>query len=204
MSKPLLIGITGGIGSGKSTVSRFFEVLGIPVYYSDDRAKRLMVTDQHLVAQIKSAFGAESYFEDGSLNRVYLASSVFSNEEKLKTLNGFVHPAVGRDFETWVNENANQAYVLKEAALLFETGIYQQLDKTICVMAQKELRIERVLLRDAHRSKQEVEDIIAKQISDGQRKKLSDFLIDNNGSELLIPQVLKIHQELLNLFGQGV
>lgn len=204
MSKPLLIGITGGIGSGKSTVSRFFEILGIPVYYSDDRAKQLMVTDQQLVAQIKSAFGADSYFDDGSLNRAYLASSVFSNEENLHHLNGFVHPAVGRDFEAWVEENINEVYVLKEAALLFETGIYQKLDKTICVMARRELRIERVLLRDAQRSKQQVEDIISKQNSDAQRKKLADFLIDNNGNELLIPQVLKIHKALLNLFDQGV
>lgn len=204
MSKPLLIGITGGIGSGKSIVSRFFQVLGTPIYYSDDRAKHLMVADKELVAQIVAAFGAESYFKDGSLNRAYLASAVFSNEEKLKVLNSFVHPAVGRDFDLWVKDNSDSPYLLKEAALLFETGIYQQLDKTICVIARKELRIERVLLRDAHRSKQEVEDIIARQISDGQRKKLADYLIDNDGAHLLIPQVLDIHQELLDLFGQSV
>ena len=99
MSKPLLIGITGGIGSGKSTISRFFEVLGVPVYNSDDRGKYLMVNDEQLMNQIKSTFGGQSYFDDGGLNRAYLASEVFSNEEKLKTLNSYVHPAVGRDFE---------------------------------------------------------------------------------------------------------
>jgi len=204
MSRPLLIGITGGIGSGKSTISRFFEVLGVPVYYSDDRGKYLMVHDDSLIAQIKSTFGDQSYFDDGRLNRAYLASEVFSNEKKLTTLNGFVHPAVGRDFENWVEKNAGEPYLLKEAALLFEAGIYQQLDKTICVMASRRLRIERVLLRDEQRSKQEIEDIMAKQVSDGQRKKLADFLVDNDGNELLIPQVLKIHQQLLNLARQAV
>lgn len=204
MSKPLLIGITGGIGSGKSTISRFFEVLGVPVYNSDDRGKYLMVNDEQLMNQVKSTFGGQSYFDDGSLNRAYLASEVFSNEEKLQKLNSFVHPAVGRDFENWAEGNMHEPYVLKEAALLFEAGIYKQLDKTICVMASKSLRMERVFLRDEQRSQEEIENIIERQISDGQRKKLADYLVDNNGTELLIPQVLKIHQELLNLAGQAV
>ena len=198
-NSPLLVGITGGIGSGKSTVSRFFTVLGIPVYNSDDRGKYLMIHDSGLIKNIKEAFGQESYFEDGSLNRTYLASEVFNNEEKLALLNSFVHPAVGNDFKKWIEMNSEAPYLLKESALLFETGIYQELNKNISVMAPKAMRIERVVLRDDHRSIQQIEDIIDKQSSDNQRRKLSDFLINNDGSELLIPQVLKIHQEILGL-----
>lgn len=202
MSKPLLVGITGGIGSGKSTISQFFKILGIPVYNSDDNGKRVMVEDAQLIDNVKSEFGEESYFEDGGLNRSYLASEVFSNEERLKILNGLVHPAVGRDFKNWIARHQNSPYLLKEAALLFETGIYQELDKTISVMAPNSIRMGRVLLRDEQRSRQQIEDIMAKQVSDNQRKKLSDYLIDNSGAELLIPQVLKIHQSLLSLFSE--
>ncbi|NVJ48075.1 MAG: dephospho-CoA kinase, partial [Cytophagia bacterium] len=147
-------------------------------------------------------FGEESYFEDGGLNRSYLASEVFSNEERLKILNGLVHPAVGRDFKNWIARHQNSPYLLKEAALLFETGIYQELDKTISVIAPNSIRMGRVLLRDEQRSRQQIEDIMAKQVSDNQRKKLSDYLIDNSGVELLIPQVLKIHQSLLSLLSE--
>lgn len=202
MSKPLLVGITGGIGSGKSTVSQFFQILGIPVYNSDDNGKRLMVEDDQLIAGVKAEFGVQSYFEDGGLNRSYLASEVFSNEERLKVLNSLVHPAVGRDFKNWVANQQGSPYLLKEAALLFETGIYQELDKTISVMAPTSIRTERVLLRDEQRSRQQIEDIMTKQVSDAPRKKLSDYLIDNGGAELLIPQVLKIHQSLLGLFSE--
>lgn len=199
MSKPLLVGITGGIGSGKSIVSKFFHVLGVPIYNSDDRGKYLMTEDDQLVEQVKSAFGSQSYFEDGSLNRSYLAAEVFPNQEKLQTLNDLVHPAVGRDFENWVNLNFDHPYLMKEAALLFETGIYKQLDKVICVMAPEEVRLDRVLLRDTQRSLEQIEDIMNRQVSDSKRKKLSDSLINNDGTELLIPQVLKLHQDFLNL-----
>lgn len=199
MISPLLVGITGGIGSGKSTASKIFEILGIPVYYADDRGKLLMTEDQSLVASIRETFGPRSYFEDGTLNRAYLASEVFSNEERLAILNSLVHPAVAKDFEIWAKKYSQTPYLLKEAALLFEAGSYQQLDKTICVLAKRSVRIERILLRDEQRSVQEIEQIIDRQTSDGQRKKLSDFIINNDGDELLIPQVLSIHQELLNL-----
>ncbi|WP_420385423.1 dephospho-CoA kinase [Roseivirga sp.] len=202
MTRPLLVGITGGIGSGKSTVSRLFQILGVPVYNSDDRGKHLMVHHQPLIDQIRKAFGEDSYFGDGTLNRSYLASEVFSNEEKLKLLNSFVHPAVGEDFKSWIATHTDANYLLKETALLFETGIYKELDKSICVMASRSVRAERVVLRDEQRSMQEIENIMDKQLSDGQRRKLSDYLIDNNGDQLLIPQVLKIHDELSNLSGQ--
>lgn len=201
--KSLLVGITGGIGSGKSTVSRLFEILGVPVYYADDRAKLLMVEDETLIYSIKESFGDLSYL-NGRLNRSYLAVEVFSNEEKLKVLNGLVHPAVARDFASWAEGFSTSPYVLKEAALLFETGSYQQLPKTICVLAKKSIRLERVLLRDHQRSLIEVESIMDKQTSDGQRRKLADYLISNDEDQLLIPQVLKIHNELLSLSAQGV
>lgn len=197
MNKPLLVGITGGIGSGKTTVAKVFQVLNIPIYFADDRGKYLLANDDDLKAKVQEIFGAQSYSQDGNLNRAYLAKEVFSDEEKLAQLNGLVHPAVADDFTQWVENNKEHEFVLKEAALLFETGTYKQLDKTISVMAAKSTRIERVLLRDDQRSRAEVENIIAKQTSDNQRKKLSDFLIQNEGKELLIPQVLKIHQELL-------
>ena len=198
MSKPVLVGITGGIGSGKSICSDLFQLLGVPVYNSDNQGKRLMVEDTQLVDSIKAEFGSESYFDDGSLNREYLAAKVFPNKEQLEVLNALVHPAVGRDFENWISQNLGHPYLLKEAALLYETGIYQKLDKNVCVLASKEVRMERVLLRDEQRGKEQVENIMEKQVSDNQRKKLSDFLIQNSGEELLIPQVLKIHQSLLD------
>ena len=194
----LLVGITGGIGSGKSTVSKLFEVLGTPVYYADDRAKILMSENAELIDAIKSSFGEESYLR-GELNRPFLAAEVFSNPERLEVLNKLVHPIVAKDFTQWAKEFDSKPYVLKEAALLFESGSYEQLDYTICVMANKAIRTERVLLRDDQRSLEEIHHIMDRQTSDGVRKKLANFLIDNSGNILLIPQVIKLHQQLLEL-----
>lgn len=201
MNKPLLVGITGGIGSGKSTVSRIFESLDVPVYYADDRGKALLVEDPALIEQVKSTFGAESYAEHGSLNTSYLASEVFPNPKKLEVLNGLVHPAVARDFEMWANQHSNNPYLLKEAALLYEIGSYKQLDATLCVMAPKELRLERVLLRDPTRSRQQIMQIMERQTDDTVRKELADYLINNDGNKLLIPQVLNVHAKLLKSAG---
>ena len=196
--KRLLVGITGGIGSGKSTVARIFSILGIPVYYADDRAKWLMANDEALKEQIKANFGQESYSETGVLNRALLASQVFSDEEKVKTINGLVHPAVKADFENWANAKT-APYVLKEAALLFETGSYKDLDKVINVSSPIRIRISRVLMRDPHRNEKQVNDIIDKQLPDEEKNKLADFVIKNTDNKLLIPQVLEIHLQLLNL-----
>ncbi|OEK06321.1 dephospho-CoA kinase [Roseivirga misakiensis] len=198
MTKPLLIGVTGGIGSGKSTVCRIFQAMGVPVYYADDRGKFLMSNDEGLIQEIKKEFGEESYDENGALNREYLAKTVFADTDRLKVLNSFVHPAVARDFETWVNINSDHPYLLKEAALLYEIGSYKELDKTICVMAPKKVRIERVLLRDIQRKKEQVEQIMSKQTDDATRRNLADYQVSNKGDLLLIPQVLNIHEELLN------
>lgn len=202
MTKPLLIGLTGGIGSGKTTVSKIFESLGIPIYYADDRGKWLLVNDDQLKAEVIDLFGQDSYAEDGSLNRTYLAGRVFSNEEELTKLNALVHPAVGRDFAAWVEAHATKPYLIKEAALIFESGSYKQLDKTITVTASKEERLTRVLLRDVQRSRQQVLDIMDKQISEGERKRRSDFIIDNSGKKLVIPQVIEIDAKLRKSKGE--
>ncbi|GGZ34233.1 dephospho-CoA kinase [Echinicola pacifica] len=195
MNKSLLIGITGGIGAGKSTVARVFALLGIPIYYADDRAKWLMGNAPELKQQIIAAFGEESYLPEGSLNRSFLAEQVFSNPEKTTVINGLVHPAVKADFESWA-EKQDSPYVLKEAALLVETGAYKDLDKLITVTAPQEVRISRVLQRDPQRSREQVLSIMDKQSSDSKKNKLADFIVTNTEDRLLIPQVLRIHEQL--------
>ncbi|WP_425636367.1 dephospho-CoA kinase [Algoriphagus yeomjeoni] len=195
-TSPILVGITGGIGSGKSTVAKIFSILGIPVYSADERAKWLMGNDEELKNQIKNAFGAESYLSDGSLNRSFLANEVFSDPEKVKTINSLVHPAVGTDFLTWASQQ-NSPYVLKEAALIFETGGKKALDYVINVSSPLKIRIARTLMRDPHRSEEQVNQIINQQLPDEQKNELADFIIKNTDNKLLIPQVLKIHQHLI-------
>lgn len=198
MSKPLLVGVTGGIGSGKSMVCKILSSLGVPVYYADDRAKALYVQDEGLMRDIIDLFGEESYL-NGQLNREYLAERVFNDQDELAKMNALVHPAVAKDFKTFVEGHADHQLILKEAALLFETGSYLSLDKTIAVLASKELRIKRVLLRDPQRSGQQVMGILDKQTSDNKRKKLADFIVRNDETEMLIPQVMKLYEELLGL-----
>ena len=198
MKTPLQIGITGGIGSGKSLVCRIFNVLGVPVYDADSRAKTLMTTDGILVSQITKEFGTLSFREDGSVNRKYMAAHVFNNETKLKKLNSLVHPRVAEDFAHWVLQQSNP-YSIKEAALLFETGSYQALDKVLVVSAPEELRINRVLQRDTHRSAQQVKAIIRNQLKEEEKLKRADHIIINDECQLLIPQVLKLHQQFLSM-----
>lgn len=198
MKRPLQIGITGGIGSGKSLVSRIFNLLGAPVYDADSRAKSIMTTDGILVSQIKKEFGVLSFRADGSVNREYLAEHVFSDPEKLKRLNRLVHPRVGEDFSRWVKEQ-DSVYILKEAALLFEAGSNTALDKIIVVSAPEELRITRVLQRDKHRTAQQVRDIIRNQLKEEEKVKRADYIIVNDESRLLIPQVLELHRQFLSM-----
>lgn len=195
--RPILkVGITGGIGSGKTTACKVFETLGIPVYYADSQAKQLMVSDPRLVAGIKALFGPESYLRDGALNRPFIAQQVFSNDEKLKQLNALVHPAVAEDAERWHHAQENVPYTLKEAALLFESGSYKQLDKLITVSAPEKLRIQRVMERDGV-SAEEVRARMKKQMPEEEKVKRSDFVIYNDGAHFLIRQVLDIHRALL-------
>jgi len=200
LKKPLQIGITGGIGSGKSLVSRIFSALDVPVYDADSRAKAVMTTDGILVTHIKKEFGVLSYRADGSVNREYLAKEVFNNAERLKLLNKLVHPRVAKDFEQWVSEQKNN-YILKEAALLFETKSYMTLDKVIVVFAPEELRIKRVLQRDLHRTKEQIKEIIQNQLQEEEKRKRADFVIVNDETQLVIPQVLELHRSFLEMAG---
>ena len=195
--KILKVGITGGIGSGKTTVCKIFETLGIPVYYADYRAKWLMNNNEKLISGVKKLFGEKSYTEDGNLNRKYIASIVFKDKSKLAKLNYLVHPAVGIDGLEWHNGQKNVPYTLKEAALFFENGSYKSLDKTITIFAPKEVRIERVMERDSVK-REAVEARIDKQMPDEEKVKLADFVIYNDGEQSLIKQVLNIHKQLLN------
>lgn len=190
----LKIGITGGIGSGKTTVAKVFELLDIPVFYADDIAKKLMVEDQVLIQQIKTEFGADAYFSDQTLNRKYISNLVFNDPYQLKKLNSFVHPAVFRAFDVWYSQQ-KAPYVLKEAALLFETNSYQQNHFNILVSSPLPLRIERVMKRD-HVAKEQVLERIATQLPEETKQALADFEIQNNEQEFIITQVLKIHEAL--------
>lgn len=192
----LKIGITGGIGSGKTTVSQVFKLLDIPVFYADDRAKKLMVEDQVLIKQIKTEFGEEAYFSNQTLNKKYISNLVFKNPNQLDKLNGMVHPLIFKAFEDWY-EQQNAPYVLKEAALLFETNSYQQNHFNILVSCPLPLRIERVMRRDQV-TKEQVLERIAAQLPEETKQGLADFQIQNNEHELIITQVLKIHKALLN------
>lgn len=196
---PLQIGITGGIGSGKSLICRIFQILGIPVYDADSRAKSVMTSDGILIAAIKKEFGSLSYRSDGSLNNTYLASMVFDNPEKLQILNGLVHPAVRADYKKWVNQHETSRYVIKEAALLFEAGSYAELDKVVLVYAPEALRMKRVLNRDASRNRQQIQSIMSRQLSDEEKRNRADFVIVNDETQLVIPQVLRLHEVFRDL-----
>lgn len=188
------VGLTGGIGSGKSTVARVFEVLGIPVYYADEATRQLMNTDEALKKEIINNFGEESY-SNGQLNRPYVASIVFSNKEKLDLLNALTHPATIRHANEWMQQQTSP-YVIKEAALIFESGSAENLDYVIGVAAPKPLRIQRVMERD-HISSEEVQKRMSRQLSEEMKMKLCDFVLINNELELLTPQVLALHEQLL-------
>jgi len=196
MKKSLQVGVTGGIGSGKSLVCRIFATLGVPVYDSDSRAKILMTTDGILTDQIKKEFGSLSYNADGTLNRKFIGELVFQDERRRQTLNQLVHPRVAADYGKWVNAQSF-AYVVKEAALLIETGSYKELDKTIVVTAPDALRIKRVLERDTERTEQVVRDIIKSQMPQDEKSAKADFVIVNDGTQPVLPQVLSLHRLFL-------
>jgi len=198
----LRIGITGGIGSGKTTVARIFEVLGIPVYYADDAAKRLMNEDEVLQQKIIENFGPEVY-ENKQLNRTKLASLVFNDPQKLAILNSIVHPATISDAENWMKNigqgnNSEIPFAIKEAALLFESGAQKNLDHVIGVNAPYKLRLQRAMKRD-NLTKEAVESRMNKQMDETKKMNLCNFIITNDEVQLLIPQVVELHRKLLNL-----
>lgn len=190
------VGITGGIGSGKSTVCRIFANLDIPIYYADKEAKRLMTYDKSLKKEIKELLGDGAYHKNGRLNRQYVADQVFSDKSKLSKLNALVHPAVSRDLEIWFS-NQNSKYAIEEAALLVEIGSYKQMDYLIVVTAPVEMRIKRVVKRDNSNFDQ-VKARIDNQLPESEKKKVADFIIDNSGETSLIGQVMKIHHQLIS------
>jgi dephospho-CoA kinase len=194
----LKIGITGGIGSGKSTVSKVFEVLGIPVFYADDHAKKVMTDDPILIEAIKSTFGKDSYLEDGSLNRKYIAKIVFNDERELAKLNAIAHPATFRAFDNWVKKAGNVPYILKEAALLFESNSYKLCNKSIMVYAPLDMRLQRVMQRD-NITRAEFEGRNSKQYPDKKKLEMADYVIKNDDTQLVLPQVLDLHREFLKL-----
>ena len=195
MSSPLKVGITGGIGTGKSIISRIFSVLEIPIYDADSSAKWLMNNEPSIRKKVIDLFGARAYNEKG-LDRTWISSQTFNNKDKLSQLNALVHPAVGRDYMDWVRSSTSP-YTIKEAALLYESGSYKQLDKVIVVSAPEELRIERVLKRDSHRKKGDIEAIIKNQWPQQKKVEVADLTIINDGQSMVIPQVLSIHEKLL-------
>ena len=190
----LKIGITGNIGSGKTTVSKVFELLGVPVFYADAAAREVMTNDEELIKGVKNTFGTESYFEDGSLNRKYIAGKVFNDPAELAKLNALVHPATFRAFDSWAKSFTEAPYLMKEAAILFESGSYKLCDYSIIVTAPKEIRMQRVIARDSI-TITEVESRDARQMPEEEKIKLADFRIKNDDTQLVIPQVLALHQQ---------
>ena len=188
------VGITGGIGSGKTTVAKVFEVLGVPVYYADEAAKRLMNEDEILKGEIQHHFGKECYLE-GKLNKKYLSELVFTNDKKLALLNSIVHPATIADAQKWMQQQTTP-YAVKEAALIFESGSQQELDYVIGVFTPIPMRIQRVIKRD-QLSREEIKARMDKQMDESIKMRLCDFVITNDEQQMVIPQVIQIHNTIL-------
>ena len=189
----MVVGLTGGIGSGKSTISKAFAALGIAVFNSDEQAKALIANNAQVKKRIIAAFGEEAY-QNGEYNRAYIAQIVFNNSEKLAILNGIVHPALAEYFKQWAKEQTSP-YVLKEAAILFESGSYKDCDYIITVTAPEEVRIARVMARD-HCTEAQVRARMAQQWSDAERIALSNAVIENIDLENAKKEVRRIHFQL--------
>lgn len=193
-NKPLLVGLTGGIGSGKSTIAKIFNALGVKVYNSDFEAKKIVNSDADTIELIKQKFGEEIY-KDGVLDAKKMAELVFNNNAALEELNNIVHPKVKQHFEQWVQLHITEKILIKEAAILIESGAYNSLDKIILVTAPEELKIKRVSIRD-NSSKTAIRKKMATQLSDIEKSKYADYKVANNEKDLVIPQVLNIYNEL--------
>tara|TARA_B100000508_G_scaffold48272_1_gene37510 strand:+ start:57869 stop:58444 length:576 start_codon:yes stop_codon:yes gene_type:complete len=187
------VGLTGGIGAGKSIVARVLATMGFPVFYSDKVGKELLSDNSDIQNEVINIFGNEAYAE-GELNRGFLAKMIFSDNQLKEKLNAIIHPAVREEFDAW-SKKQNSTIVFNEAAILFETGSYKNFDKNILVTAPEEIRINRVMERDDS-SKEEIRSRMENQWSDSRKKKLADFEIVNDGNQLIIPQLEKILNEI--------
>lgn len=198
MAKSIIIGLTGGIGSGKTTATRIASALGVPVYIADNEAKALYVNDPKLKAEVIKHFGKEVYLE-GKLNRSYLSQLVFNSPQKLDLLNSLVHPAVAAHFEAWKKAHSSYPMVIKEAAILFESGSYKDCDCTITINCNEDERIRRVKLRD-NISESEIRKRLSRQLTDDQRTKKADYHLVNDGNQLLYFQVVNILKTIKRRF----
>lgn len=192
----LKIGITGGIGSGKTIVCKMFEILGVPVYYADERAKWLTNNDLQLRKEIKELLGRNAYDEQGQYNRQWVAAQVFDNPELLEMLNSLIHPRVFTDTDKWFLQHQHVPYTLREAALMNAAGDNNDFDGVIVVIAPVETRIARIRKRDPHRNEEEIRAIIARQKTEEQFASIANYNINNDDEHLLIPQVLELHKKL--------
>jgi dephospho-CoA kinase len=190
------VGITGGIGSGKTYVCTVFEKMGVPVFYADEEAKKISESDV-VVSKIVETFGASILRADNKVDRKKLSEYVFSNPAELQKLNAIIHPLVKKRFENWLQENRDKKYILKEAAILFEPGLDKEMDSIITVVADKETRIERVKKR-SNLTEEAIGKIMASQWTDEEKIKQSSFVINNNANELLLPQIISIHNTLIH------
>ena len=196
---PYLIGITGGIGSGKSTVSQIISHLGYKVYDSDARAHEIINENILIKDKLIESFGSDIY-QDSKFNKEYVSKLIFNDESAKTKINSIVHPEVINDFKNWVKENKIEKFLFKESALLFESSSYKDLDRTVYIYCDKDIRIERIKIRDPHRTRNEIEKIINNQISSDEANKLTDYNLVNDEKKLLLPKVVKllgdIHKDL--------
>jgi len=196
---PYLIGITGGIGSGKSTVSQIISHLGYKVYDSDARAHEIINDNKLIKDKLIESFGSDIY-QGSKFNKKYVSKLIFNDESAKTKINSIVHPEVINDFKNWVKENKIEKFLFKESALLFESSSYKDLDKTVYIYCDKDIRIERIKIRDPHRTRNEIEKIINNQISSDEANKLTDYNLVNDEKKLLLPKVVKllddIHKDL--------
>ncbi|MFH4968807.1 dephospho-CoA kinase [Gaetbulibacter sp. M240] len=190
----IIVGLTGGIGSGKTTVAKMFKKLGIPIYIADKEAKKLMRNSKIIQRKLKALFGTEAYINN-ELNKPFIAERIFSDKSLLEKMNAIVHPKVTRHFEKWVNKQ-NAPYVIKEVAILFETGGYKQCDFVITVTAPKSVKTDRLMQRD-NTTEEKIEAIMNNQWTDDKRLNLTDFTIKNINLEDTRSQVFDVHQQIL-------
>jgi dephospho-CoA kinase len=193
----LKVGVTGGMGSGKTLVCRIFEILSIPVYYADYHAKRLMESDPGIREELYRLFGPTIVSKD-KIDKEKLAQIIFNDNHALRSINGIIHPAVRKDFEAWANKKTGCDYVIEEAAILFETGAYKILDFNITVSAPEEMRIKRIIVRD-NATRESVLNRLRNQMNEEERNRLANAIIFNDESELLIPQVVGYHNRILEI-----